>query len=377
MNNKVTTKVPRHGGKKGIDFIRYILNPAVFEAPKMDEKDWKRLYRFSYRHAILGFVFEGVRHLEVNVKIPQDVLQEWFVNTMEIERRNRMVNHAVGKLYQQLTSDGLRCCILKGQGNNLMYPNMFCRTPGDIDVWMASDGDAQPEVRKILEYVRSHNPKGRTIYHHIDYGVFDGVDVEVHYRPSFMNFPVNNHRLQKWFIQQADAQFRNHVELPDNAGEIAIPTPEFNAVYQLAHIYGHLLNNGIGMRQIIDYYYVMLSIKDKHGLEATLRYLGLYKIAGAVMWVLHNILGMEERYLITAMDEKRGRALYEEIVSGGNVRYNKTDKKKPLWQLFFKKNIQRLRRDIRMVRYFPSECLFEPLFRFYHFFWRVVRYNYG
>lgn len=372
MNKEVTTKVPRHGGKKWIDFIRYVMNPVAFESPKMDEKDWKRLYRFSSRHAILGFVFEGMRHLGDNVNIPKYVLKEWLINTVNIEKKNKKVNNAVAKLYQQLTSDGFRCCILKGQGNNLMYPNMFCRTPGDIDVWMASDGDAQPEVRKILEYVRSHNPKARTIYHHIDYGVFEGVDVEVHYRPSFMNFPVHNHRLQKWFIQQANAQFENLVELPENAGTIAIPTPEFNAVYQLAHIYSHLLNTGIGLRQIIDYNYVILSVKDKHGVEATLHHLGLDKIAGAMMWVLHNMLGMEEEHLITAMDEKRGRVLYEDIMSGGNFGHKKAEKKNPLWQLHLKKNIQRLGRDVRMVRYFPSECLFEPLFRLYHFFWRVV-----
>ena len=39
-----------------------------------------------------------------------------------------------------------------------------------------------------------------------------------------------------------------------------------------------------------------------------------------------------------------------------------------------KKNWLRIRRDIRMMRYFPSECLWEPVFRVYHFFWRQ-RYN--
>ena len=67
-------------------------------------------------------------------------------------------------------------------------------------------------------------------------------------------------------------------------------------------------------------------------------------VSGAVMWVLHTMLGMEERYLIVAMDEQRGRLLAQ---------------------------------DIRLVRYFPSECLWEPLFRLYHFFWRVAMRNYG
>ena len=320
MNKEVTTKVPRHGGKKWLAFIRYALNPDAFEAPEMDEKDWVLLYRFSYRHAILGIVFEGVRRLGEGGNIPHRVLKDWLVNAVKIEKKNVIVNHVAAKMYRQLTGDGLRCCVLKGQGNNLMYPNMFCRTPGDVDVWLTRDVEHQPDVRTVIEYVRNHNPKGKTVYHHIDYGDFEGTDVEAHYRPSFMLYPVHNRRLQKWFKEHAEEQFSNRVELPRDAGVIAIPTPEFNAVYQLAHIYSHLLNDGIGLRQIIDYYYVMLSIKDKEGLEDTLRYLGLEKIAGAVMWVLHTMLGMEQRYLIVAMDEQSrmlsGRSLCGAFKSG-------------------------------------------------------------
>ena len=367
------------GGKMCLAFIRYALNPTVYEAPEMDETDWELLFRFSERHAILGVVFEGLKHLEGNgVKPPHTVLKKWAESSMKIEKKNIMVNQATAKLYQKMKGDGFKCCVLKGQGNNLMYPNMYCRVSGDIDIWLASTREKQPNVRKVLEYVREHNPKGRTIYHHIDYGDFEGIDVEVHYRPSFMNSLFYNHRLQKWFMQQADAQFENYVELPGNAGVIAVPKPEFNVVFQLTHIYSHLLNHGIGLRQLIDYYYVLQSVKDKNGMEETLRYLGLDKIAGAVMWVLHNMLGLDEQYLVYTMDEQRGRVLGKEIMSGGNfgnkipVNSNTYGKKKPLWLFYVKKNIQRLSKDIQMVRYFPSECLGEPIFRWWHFFWRQL-----
>ena len=369
----------KYNRKGTLAFIRYVINPSSFEVPEMDEKDWERLFRFSRRHTILGFVFEGVHRLEEQgVKVPQHILKEWVAYTLIIEKKNRSMNHVVAKLYQKVSSEGFRCCILKGQGNNLMYPNMFCRTPGDIDLWMASVGEKQPDVRKIIQYVRSQNRKGKAIYHHIVFGDFEGVNVEVHYRPSFMNNPIHNYRLQKWFTQQADAQFKNCVDLPGNAGIIAMPTPEFNAVYQLVHIYNHLLNKGMRMRQIIDYYYVVLAVKDKQELHATLHYLGLEKIAGALMWCLHNMLGMDEQHLIVAMDEQRGRVVYNEIMSVGKFgkkgpsKGEKTGEKKPLWQIDVKKNVQRLYKDIRMVRYFPSECLFEPMFRLYHFFWRMV-----
>lgn len=373
------TTTPKHAGRMCLSFLRYVINPTAFEAPDLDEKDWDLLYHFSYRHAILGFAFEGLRHMESNgVKPPKVIIKKWAESSMKIEKKNIIVNHATAKLYQKMRNDGFRCCVLKGQGNNLMYPNVFCRASGDIDVWLASEREKQPDVRRVLEYVRNHTPKGRTIYHHIDYGEFEGIDVEVHYRPSFLNNPIYNHRLQKWFVQQSNAQFDNKVELPGNAGIIAIPTPDFNAVFQLTHIYSHLLNHGIGLRQIIDYYYVIQAVKDKDGLKKTLCYLGLDKIAGAMMWVLHNMLGMDEQYLIVGMDEQRGRVMCKEIMSGGNFGENgsasvkTTGKQMTLWQFYIKKNVKRLYRDIQMMRYFPSECIFEPFFRIYHFFWRMI-----
>lgn len=361
-------------------FIRYAINPIRFKAPEMEEYDWKLLYNLAFRQAILGVVMEGVKRVKANgINPPEEVMKKWKSRMVGIELNNIMMNKAVVRLLNQLEGDGFKCCILKGQGNNLMYPNVYSRSSGDIDVWMIGAGEKKPDIRRIIDYVRLRNPKGRAVYHHIDYGHFDKVKVEVHYRPSFLNNPLYNYRLQKWFIQQADTQFAHRVELPGNVGTISVPTPEFNAIHQLVHISDHLLNDGVGLRHIIDYYYVMLSLKDRENVVPTLRYLGLEKVAGAVMWVLSKMLGMEDKYLIVAPNERLGRVMANEILHRGNfgqrakVFYTMLyEKKMPLWQFNLKKNLQRLRIDWRMLRYFPSECLCEPLFRIYHFFWRHI-----
>jgi glycosyltransferase involved in cell wall biosynthesis len=368
------------GGSKSLAFVRYALAPDRFEAPDMSEKDWLRLYRFAYKQRVLGIIFEGVSRYQANGVIPpRIVVMEWMSKTTAIKLRNKMANNASAKIIELTEHDGFKCCLLKGQGNNMLYPNPYSRTPGDIDLWVMKADDKKPSVREIIRYVKKHNPKGRTLYHHIDYGVFEKVDVEVHYRPSFFNNPIYNHRLQHWFREQAQTQFANRVELPGNAGTIAVPTPEFNAIYQLAHIYSHMLNRGIGLRQLVDYYYVLQSLKDVQGMEGVLRHLGLRKIGGAVMWALGFMLGMEEKYMITAPNERLGRLLAKEIVKGGNFgQYGKdtrrlmNSRKKSAWRFWMDKNLQRLKFDVRMVWYFPSECLCEPLFRGYHFLWRCA-----
>ena len=175
----------------------------------------------------------------------------WMGKAQQIRRQNMKVNAVAGKLFSMLREDGLRCCILKGQGNGLMYPNPYSRTPGDIDVWI----DASRE--RIMEYAQKKFELGDDIrLQHLETSL-DGVPVELHFFPCSMNNPIYHARLQKWFRRNADLQCSNVVKLPDGAGDIAVPTTAFNVIYQLTHLYHHFFDEGIGMRQIIDYYYVV------------------------------------------------------------------------------------------------------------------------
>ena len=369
--------------QKFFQLLRYSIG-ASDEVPDItSDEEWHEIYEMAVMQSILGVMFEGVQRLGVqDVKPPLPLLMDWVAAVEEIEDRNREVNRAAVKLLAQLRQDGFEGCILKGQGNNLMYPNVYSRMSGDIDVWVRKDGllvggygllmGKKSVEREVIRYVKERNPKARALYHHIDYGDFEDIEVEMHYRPSFMFNPVHNGRLQKWFQDHAEQQFKHMVELPDGVGMIAVPDVEFNIVFQLSHIYNHVLHEGIGLRQMIDYFFLLRSEGLEQGekcYEETLRHLGLWKIAGAVMWVLHEVLGLEEQYLIASMDERLGKVLLSEIMQGGN--FGQYDEQNIKANSPIKKNWQRIRRDFRLMRYFPSECLWEPAFRLYHFFWRT------
>ena len=273
-----------------------------------------------------------------------------------------------GKLFAMLRVDGMRCCVLKGQGNALMYPNPYSRTPGDIDVWI----DASRE--RIMEYAQKKFELGDDIrLQHLETSL-DGVPVELHFFPCSMNNPIYHARLLKWFKRNADLQCSHIVSLPDGTGDIAIPTTAFNVVYQLTHLYHHFFDEGIGMRQIIDYYYVvnndeLLVVKDT--LQRELKYLGLWKFARAVMYVLHEALGLSEEKMIAPMDEKRGKLLLAEILNGGNFGKHFTKYGHFTQQGMAKKYFLKIWRNMHFVRYYPAEALSEPIFRTWHFFWRL------
>ena len=423
--------------------------------------DWRQLYSFASRQALLGFCFDGIERLtkEFSEELKQnpmgrDLLMTWMGASQQIRRQNMKVNAVAGKLFSMLREDGLRCCILKGQGNALMYSNAYSRNPGDIDVWVNASRE------QITEYAKTHFEIGNDIrFQHLETSM-DGVPVELHFFPCTMNNPIYHARLQKWFKRNADLQCSNVVSLPDGIGEIAIPTTAFNVIYQLTHLYHHFFDEGIGMRQIIDYFLVVndfsknvfldtdfsnhpvplskegstshpdpLTLRGEGGNRPTrcseplrskvggpskvspdcagwdrldavgdiasdasvssafttdssastaldvvqreLKYLGLWKFAGAVMFVLHEVLGLPEEKMIVPMDEKRGRLLLAEILDGGNFGRHFTKYAGFTHQSMGKKYFLKIWRNMHFVRYYPAEALSEPIFRTWHFFWRM------
>ena len=358
------------------EFLKYCLGYNNVDMSMVVAKlDWRQLYTFASRQALLGFCFDGIERLTKEYtevlkqnSMGRDLLMTWMGAAQQIRRQNMKVNVVASKLYSMLRENGLRCCILKGQGNALMYPNAYSRNPGDIDVWVNASRE------QITEYAKKYFQIGDDIrYHHIETSV-DGVPVELHFFPGIMNNSIYNARLQKWFKRYADLQCSNVVSLPDGIGEIAIPTTAFNVIYQLTHLYHHFFDEGIGMRQIIDYYYVvnndeLLVIRDT--LQRELKHLGLWKFAKAVMYVLHEALGLSEEKMIAPMDEKRGKLLLAEILNGGNFGQHFTKYGHFTQQGMAKKYFLKIWRNMHFVRYYPAEALSEPIFRTWHFFWRL------
>ena len=359
------------------DFLKYCLDRKDNMSNVVADIDWQQLYSFASKQAILGLCFDGIERLgkEYPEELKQNpigrgLLMTWMGAAQQIRSQNMKVNGVAAKFYSKFRDDGLRCCILKGQGNALMYPNPYSRTPGDIDVWVNASRE------EITEYAKRHfNLEDDIRVHHLE-TTMDGVPVELHFFPCTMNNPIYNARLQKWFKRNADLQCSNVVSLPDGIGEIAIPTTAFNIIYQLTHLYHHFFDEGIGMRQIIDYYYVvnndeLLAIKDT--LQKELKHLGLWKFARAVMYVLHETLGLSEEKMIAPMDEKRGKLLLAEILNGGNFGRHFTKYGHFTKQGMAKKYFLKIWRNMHFVRYYPAEALSEPIFRTWHFFWRLNR----
>ena len=404
------------------DFLRFGIGSAKEIPGSLKEVDWKELYRIAKKQSLVGVLFDGIQKLPAEqVGMKKGLLLQWMAESQMLEKANVRLNDAAIQVSEWFQKKGFRTCILKGQGNALMYPNPYSRTPGDIDIWVEG-GD-----KRVISFVRSISPHEKACYHHIEFPSYKGVEVEVHYRPSFLLCFWHNRKLQKYYERVKEQQFSHRVMLGEQ-GEIAIPTVEFNLIFQLTHIYAHLMNEGIGLRQLLDYYYVLCDfykvyqnfsnpsvslskgsstfspspsfsgsgdvtapsrcsepLRSKDGgpskvspncagwdrlgvLQKELKELGLWKFAGAIMYIMQEVFGMPASRLIVPPNEKYGKFVLNEVLEAGN--FGKHDARNRFGRSQFGHNLQRVYRDIRLVRYFPSEALCEPLFRVWHFFWR-------
>ena len=362
------------------DFLRFCIGSAKEIPESLKEADWKELYRIAQKQCLVGVLFDGIKKLPTeHVGMKKELLLQWMAESQMLENANVRLNDAAIQVSEWFRKKGFRTCILKGQGNALLYPNGLLRTPGDIDIWVEG-GD-----KRVISFVRSISPHEKACYHHIEFPSYKGEEIEVHYRPSFLLCFWHNRKLQKYYERVKEEQFSHRVMLGEQ-GEIAIPTVEFNLIFQLTHIYAHLMNEGIGLRQLLDYYYVLISddllvisddllvisddllvIRDR--VQKELKELGLWKFAGAIMYIMQEVFGMPVSRLIVPPNEKYGRFVLNEVLEAGN--FGKHDERNRFGRSKLGHNLQRVYRDMRLVRYFPAEALSEPFFRVWHFFWRL------
>ncbi len=342
------------------------------------EEEWRELFALARKQAMVGIAFRGVQLLPEEQRPPKSLLMQWYMMTERIKAMNADLDRKALAVANQFLHDGFPGIVLKGQGIAQLYRvepdnrqrtsdvNPQCsmkgyRTPGDIDIWL------QGERKDILSYVRQHVPHCKPVYHHVDFPVIDGLDIEVHFTPTWMNSPVTNRRLQKFF-----RSFNFHLS-SSNYPELPAPSLSFNRVYILVHIYRHLFAEGIGLRQLLDYHFVLcqgFTDEEREETMRVLRSLHMQRFTGAVMWVLQQVFAMDDRHLLTSPNECEGRFLLHEIMLAGNFGQYDERLQHEQGESTLHWGWRKVKRNFRFVRSYPSEVLWSPLFKVWHYFWR-------
>ena len=327
-------------------------------------EQWDELFKIANKQTLQGIAYAGIERLPQEQRPRKELLLKWYHLTLNIRKRNRELTRTAIMVSEKFRKEGFENCILKGQGIAQYYPDPEMRIPGDIDIWLGGGCD------KVITYVKGFIPDCGPKYHHVDFNVMRECDIEAHYRPTWMYNPCNNSRLQKYFEERCSKEFANTVKTSE--GALHSPTVSFNTVYIPIHVFRHLFSEGIGMRQILDYYFVLMqenSAEEKEKCVAVLKRTGVMRFTKALMYVMQEMFALDREHMIVDPDSRHGKFLMREIMLSGNfgkqdTRFEKTGGNCNLPHL--KNQSKRL---FMLTSYYPSETLCSPLFKIWHTFW--------
>lgn len=335
-------------------------------------KEWEELFEFALQQALLGVMLSGMERLPNGQWPPMELKLEWIGEVQMIEHTNMAMNRQTKAVVKQLRQDGFECYVLKGQGLAQLYPEPLRRMSGDIDVWVTSH-----KRDEVVKYLRGKGYEGRVVYHNMPVDWFDDTEVEVHFTPSWMNCWFTNRKLQSWFSTMAEGRGKMEGITLSTGERIPVPSVEFNLVFVLQHIYRHLFGSGIGLRQIVDYYYVLEKVHientDRTGTLRVLKSLHMMKFTAAVMWVLQEVMAMSREWMLCEADEKEGRWLLKEILRAGN--FGQYDDRIVIPENESKTHsfIRITKQNMRLLGHYPEETLWNPVYRAWHYCWRKVK----
>ena len=364
------------------------------------EVQWQQIYDICRKQALTGIGWYAIEKLPKEQRPHEELLFLWMGMAQKIVATNELVIDAARKVTKKLQRDGFDCCILKGAGNIVYYNGNgndnvnekendknnkrstlhstpytlhsetglgMYRSAGDVDVWMIPR-EGQDVIKYAKQAAKERGEEKPVVtYLHTNLPKYKGIEVEAHFRPAYMNSPIFNRRTLKWQNENAGEQMRNICEFG-----FPIPTAEFNVVYQLNHVFRHLIKTGIGLRQILDYYMVVRAYKAKcpnKDAIPTRRYLGLDKFAAAMMFVMQEVFAMDDKLLLCKPDKKSGEILLKEIILSGN--FGKHDDRRMSQKGLIPLSLNILAHDMRIMRAFPMEVISDPFFRVYHKFWQL------
>lgn len=353
------------------EIIRVAIGSQQSLSRQLSVDEWDELFEFSKKQSLVGICFVGLQRLGANVEggyaaigMAEETFFTWVGMAAQIQVRNELVNAQCRKLQKNLSDNGIRSSILKGQGIASLYGDLSSfRQSGDIDLYV------DMECKEAYALACKLNGKeAKFEYKHFPVDVFADTEVELHYIPEGLFCPWRKRRLLKWYDEVKEEMFAS------DANGITTPSLYFNKVFILLHAYRHLFSGGIGLRQIMDYYFVLKTsskVQDSKSKEVSevLDSLGMKRFAAGVMWIMKEAFGLSDDLLFCEANEKEGRFILNEIMAGGNFgHYDERYKKRSGSRVSFLLNL--ISRNMTLFSHYPIEVMCVPYYYVWHFFWK-------
>ena len=258
--------------------------------------EWMTLYEMSAKQTVSGIVYDGVIQLPRSYQPPKSLLIKWTVFIDHLERMNKHHNQTLNLLSQILNqAPAIPFQLLKGQSLAQYYPNPLHRTCGDIDLYFGS-AEVAEAANIRLEKLGIHIQRGHT--GDSSY-LFNGVIIEHHIRLIELHNPLLKDKILHFEKTQFNNPHPDHVLIMEDQ-LIRTPSPIAMHLLLSSHILKHMLNEGVGLRQLCDTAIALQSLAsstNNQHYKNTGKSFGLYHWNQLLYSVLTNYIGLSSDYL--------------------------------------------------------------------------------
>lgn len=334
------------------------------------EIEWKTVFEQAKDQCVMGIVADSFQLLGELQSQGLNKLQ-WLGYVLQLERKNTELNGLVEKLFGKFHKMGLSPVLMKGQAFATNYPNPLRRQCGDIDIYFKGRRECESAVKwaEKIDTAAAESSDNKRERKHFTFSIGDNV-VELHYFMCLFENGDLQHRLQEIIDEEFvhDEPFFVRIE----GIQIETVPPTLSVLHQVLHITRHLLEAGIGLRQVCDL--AMYLRKNHEAIDADklngyLKELQLMKTAKALGYIMAEHLGLPKNAIPFGIDEQYSYFILQEIFEGGNF-----GKKK----LAYRNNKNGIRRKIESIVYFYRRCLlYKPLLPLEakSYFWNKIKLN--
>ena len=105
--------------------------------PAPEATEWRAVFGLAGEQSVTGLVAAGLEHMAGSV--PKADLHPFLMRVLALEDTNVQMNRFIAELMEQLRAQGIKACLVKGQGIAQCYARPLWRACGDVDLLLDAE----------------------------------------------------------------------------------------------------------------------------------------------------------------------------------------------------------------------------------------------
>ena len=291
-------------------------------------EEWRKVYKQASKQTVIGIVFQGIQKLPKEQWPPQSILFEWIGQTEQIRQQNRKVNAVLKELTSLFNANNIRYFIVKGQIIGSYYSDPLLRQAGDIDYYVEEQNFER--ARLLIEREWGVTFEGTEGHHHIE---FEYKDVLFEQHQTLIKL-YDKEKNEYWERLMKESYGVMEIE----GVPVSVLSPTLHSLYIFLHLYHHLLELGVGLRQFCDWAAILHACKneiDHQAIRKHLELLGIERAYRACGCLLIDYLGLPKvdfTYELVSSDKRYAKSILDVVMYRGNMgHYNLKGGYQGLW----------------------------------------------